>query len=371
MFVSEATSTYKQRVIFAPRMFLYMHTILYKCAHLLPTALTVQGPNVMFGQIAIGPPGSGKSTFCFGMYQFLSAIGRKCCVVNLDPANENQPYDECALDIRDFIKLETVMNDYNLGPNGALMFSLESLNSVALKPFIAAIEKLAKEGNYFLFDCPGQVELFTHQNSLQKLFESLTKTLDARLCVVSLIDSIYITSPSLYISILLLSLRSMLQMALPQVNVLSKIDKLKEYGSLPMRLDYYTEVQNLRYLTPHLTREFKDPMSRNFVRLTQMIGDLVEDYDLVGFEVLAVENKKSMIQLLAVIDKANGYVYGSSEIGGDLLWRQFTLNRVLDQEEPEVHERWIESKEQYDLNENAEEAEGSESRNRYAEDIES
>lgn len=311
-------------------------------------ALFLHHKLVMFGQVAIGPPGSGKSTYCYGMFQFLSAIGRKCCIINLDPANEFQPYDECALDIRDFIKLENVMKDYGLGPNGALMFSLESLDSVALQSFIEAIKRLGKQ-NYLLFDCPGQVELFTHQNSLHKIFKKLTKTLDVRLCVVSLVDSMYISSPSLYISILLLSLRSMLQMELPQVNVISKIDKLKEYGTLPMRLEYYTEVQDLHYLTPHLLKEFKDPMSQNFIRLTQAIGDMVEDFDLVAFEVLSIENKKCMIKLLSVIDKANGYVHGANELGGDSIWRQLTLtNAVGEVSEPDIHERWIELKEMYD-----------------------
>lgn len=44
---------------------------------------------------------------------------------------------------------------------------------------------------------------------------------------------------------------------------------------------------------------------------------MVEDFGLVSFEVLAVEDKKSMIHLLTVIDKATGYMFGSTEIGGD------------------------------------------------------
>lgn len=46
----------------------------------------------------MGPPGSGKSTYCRGMSEFLNGIGRKTIVVNLDPANEILPY-ECAINI--------------------------------------------------------------------------------------------------------------------------------------------------------------------------------------------------------------------------------------------------------------------------------
>lgn len=84
-----------------------------------------------FAQLLLGPPGSGKSTYCNGMHQFLSAIGRKCSVVNLDPANDALPYP-CALDIRDLVKLEDVMRKEEeegegLGPNGGVMWAMEEL----------------------------------------------------------------------------------------------------------------------------------------------------------------------------------------------------------------------------------------------------
>ena len=31
----------------------------------------------MFGQLVIGPPGSGKTTYCNGMQQYLLSLGRK------------------------------------------------------------------------------------------------------------------------------------------------------------------------------------------------------------------------------------------------------------------------------------------------------
>ena len=43
---------------------------------------------VLYGQIIIGAPGAGKTTYCDGMQQYLRLLGRECYVVNLDPANE-------------------------------------------------------------------------------------------------------------------------------------------------------------------------------------------------------------------------------------------------------------------------------------------
>ena len=79
-----------------------------------------------FAQLVIGPPGSGKSTYCDGMHQFLSAIGRKCSVVNLDPANDHTSYT-CALDVRELVTIEEIMEEEDLGPNGAVLYALEDL----------------------------------------------------------------------------------------------------------------------------------------------------------------------------------------------------------------------------------------------------
>ena len=45
-----------------------------------------------FGALIIGPSGSGKSTLCDGLQQFMNAVKRDCCLVNLDPANDTPKY---------------------------------------------------------------------------------------------------------------------------------------------------------------------------------------------------------------------------------------------------------------------------------------
>lgn len=79
-----------------------------------------------FAQLIIGPPGSGKSTYCDGMQQMLAALERKCAVVNLDPANDHTSYP-AALDVRDLVPLDEVMEAEELGPNGGVLYALEEL----------------------------------------------------------------------------------------------------------------------------------------------------------------------------------------------------------------------------------------------------
>lgn len=124
-----------------------------------------------FAQLVVGPPGAGKSTYCYGMQQFMGAIGRKASVVNLDPANDLTAY-EPAIDVRALITIEDIMSNDELGPNGSVLYALEELehNLDWLK------QKLQKLGeDYVLFDCPGQVELFTHHDSLRKIFFTIQK----------------------------------------------------------------------------------------------------------------------------------------------------------------------------------------------------
>jgi len=83
---------------------------------------------VIFGQVVVGPPGSGKSTYCTGMQQFYKAVGRQCAVVNLDPANENIPYD-VAVDIKELVKSSVAAEEHELGPNGSLIWSMEVLEA--------------------------------------------------------------------------------------------------------------------------------------------------------------------------------------------------------------------------------------------------
>lgn len=128
-------------------------------------------PSLRFGQVVIGPPGSGKTTYCLGMQEFLSQLGRKVVVVNMDPANEGLPYT-CAVDVSELVTLDDVMEGLKLGPNGGLLYCMEYLE--------ANLDWLEKKLNqysdyYFLFDCPGQVELYTHQSSVKNIFSQLSK----------------------------------------------------------------------------------------------------------------------------------------------------------------------------------------------------
>ncbi|KAF8631114.1 hypothetical protein AX17_005159 [Amanita inopinata Kibby_2008] len=254
-----------------------------------------------FGEVVCGSPGSGKSTYCYGKHQLFSALNRPISIVNLDPANDNIPYP-CAINISSLITLQDAMNTYGLGPNGGMLYCMEYLEA----NFDWLEERLKELGPdaYVLFDLPGQVELSTNHESVKNIVDKLTK-IGFRLATVHLCDAHYVTDASKYISVLLLSLRAMLHLELPHVNVLSKVDLITQYGDLDFNLDFYTEVQDLSYLENALTAT----LPPRFTALNMALISLIEDFGLVGFETLAVEDKNSMLHLTRTIDRATGYVF--------------------------------------------------------------
>lgn len=165
--------------------------------------------------------------------------------------------------------------------------------------------------------------------------------------VLHLTDSYSLTLPSLYISTLLLSLRAMLQMDLPHLNILTKIDKLSSYAPLPFNLDFYTEVQDLSYLVPYLSDE-SSLLNSKFEGLNKAIVEMVEDFSLVGFETLAVEDKTSMMKLLQAIDRAGGYAFGGAEGANDTVWQVAMREGVATMDVRDVQERWLDAKDAYD-----------------------
>lgn len=165
------------------------------------------------------------------MYQFLTAIERPVHIVNLDPANDRVPYP-CAISLAELISVRDVMEELDLGPNGAMLYCLEYLEH-NLDWLEARLEAL--EGDYVVFDLPGQVELSTNHPSLARILTRLQKQQDWRVgrvlmqfVAVHLADATNIVDASRYISLLILALRAMLMLELPHVNVLSKMDLLDD-----------------------------------------------------------------------------------------------------------------------------------------------
>ncbi|ORY51432.1 hypothetical protein BCR33DRAFT_694289 [Rhizoclosmatium globosum] len=279
-------------------------------------------------------PGSGKTTACNGLQQFFGLTKRPTAVINLDPANDGLPY-QCDVDIAELITLDDVMTEYNLGPNGGLIYCMEYLEK-NMDWLLGRLEDV--KDKYLVFDCPGQVELYTHNNAMRSILQTLEKH-DFRLCIVHMVDAHLCTDPSKYISSLLLSLKTMLHLSQPHINVLSKIDLIQTYGKLAFNIDFYTEVQDLNYLLEGLNND--SGATDRFRKLNAAVCELVEEFGIVGYTTLCVEDKASVKRLVDGLDRANGY-FGKDDEEGSMLWSIGSSNYLKYFEEiQDIQERYI------------------------------
>ncbi|CAG9480542.1 XPA binding protein 1, putative [Plasmodium vivax] len=310
-----------------------------------------------FGQLVIGPPGSGKSTYVAGVEHILRQINRKLVLINLDPFVENDVY-KADVNISDLVDIKKVFCDLGLGPNGTLIYCMEYL----LINFDWLEEKLKEhKDHYLLIDTPGQVELYTHNDALRKIVEKMTK-MNCRLTSVHIVDSTLCSDNYKYVSALLLSLCSQIHLELPHVNVFSKIDLLKYFrDDLNFPLSYYVEAQNLEQLMLYAryqnesssgsegvnmgddspsgslndrsscaqsaikqairndinsgriknVRKNYKKFSNKFLKLNEYICETVEDYNMINFALLDIQDKYSVLKLLKIIDGANGFRFSS------------------------------------------------------------
>lgn len=168
----------------------------------------------------VGTAGSGKSRFTAALSRWLKERGLDSVTVNLDPGAEALPYGP-DVDIRDWIRLSDVMDQYELGPNGAQVMAADL---IALR--VGDIQGVLEDFRtpYVLVDTPGQTELFVFRESGRITMELLAP---GRSLIVFLLDPFLAKRPSAFVSMLMLSATTQFRFGVPVVNVISKRDLLK------------------------------------------------------------------------------------------------------------------------------------------------
>ena len=169
----------------------------------------------------IGTAGSGKSTLTRTFQNWLKFRGLDSITVNLDPGADFLPYTP-DVDIRDWISLKEIMDEYDLGPNGAQIVAADmlALNAKEIKESIEGFKT-----SYVLLDTPGQIELFVFRESGNILISQLNPK---RSMVAYLLDPILSRTASGFVTQLLLSLTTRFRLSIPVANLLSKSDLLKK-----------------------------------------------------------------------------------------------------------------------------------------------
>jgi len=247
-------------------------------------------------QLVMGPAGSGKSTYCANLVRHAEVLRRTIRVINLDPAAEHFDYPITA-DVRDLIQVDDAMEDdvLRFGPNGGLVFCMEYL----AQHLDWLEEELGEdEDDYFLFDCPGQIELYTHIPVMRRLVEQL-QAWDFRVCGVFLVDAQFMIEASKFVSGVMCALSTMVNLEIPHVNIVTKLDLLNKKGK--QDLERYLEPDMVGLLAEDLEEQ---NFSGKYSRLHRAIAGLIDDYSLTKFLPLDVSEEESLNDVLVAIDNA-------------------------------------------------------------------
>jgi GTPase SAR1 family protein len=248
-----------------------------------------------YAQLIIGPAGSGKSTYCKIIQDHAYNNKRIIKVINLDPAAEKFKY-KCDLDIRELININDVMNKQKLGPNGALLYCMEYLYDHI--DFLDDYFNNNGDNMYYLIDCPGQLELYSHSDIMKKITNYLKKN---GFSIVSIfcLDCTFLQEQSKFISGNVLSLATMIQMELPHLTIMTKCDlisKTKLYNKIEDGIE-----------TGDLIKELSPMMGKKMSKLNNVLINFVENYSLVQFNTLNLNDEESISAVLYNADNVLQY----------------------------------------------------------------
>ena len=166
-----------------------------------------------------GTAGAGKTSLVRAFADWMRSAGYDVTVVNLDPGTESE-VEGMDVDIREWVRLSEIEDEYGLGPNGA---QVAAADMIALKIFDVkqAIQEL--KSDYVLIDTPGQIELFAFREASKAIVDALSGD---RSVLAFLFDPSLGRTPSGFVSLTMLSATLEFRFRLPMVNVLSKSDAL-------------------------------------------------------------------------------------------------------------------------------------------------
>ena len=175
----------------------------------------------MYTAFLVGTAGSGKSLLTSTLARYLEDNEIHAITLNLDPGVVRLPYAP-DIDVRDYINIQEIMTEYDLGPNGGLVAAVDLITAQS-EELIDEINEITPD--VLLIDTPGQMELFAFRHTgviAAKQFGGQRNVL------VNLMDSNLCRTPYGLINSMVLSLSVQMRFFFPQINIITKSDLIEE-----------------------------------------------------------------------------------------------------------------------------------------------
>jgi len=235
---------------------------------------SLQGSRVC---IFVGLAGSGKTSLLERSFSYARSVGEVPYIMNLDPAVAQLPY-EANIDIRDTVNYKSVMKEYKLGPNGAILTSA-NLFATRFDKALSIFESRSKEHKLFFVDTPGQIEIFTWSASglmFTDMFTSRFKTI-----VLYVIDTPRCENPQVLMGNMLQAVSILYRMRANLVLVFNKVDVTPHEPFLELLLD-------LNLFQCELERKDSGSFSNTLMQsLSIVLSEFYEHLDVVGVSATA------------------------------------------------------------------------------------
>lgn len=210
------------------------------------------------------------------------------------------------------------MEEMSLGPNGGLIYCFEFLME-NLDFLTDPLEEVTDE-YLIIFDMPGQIELYTHVPILPDLVRTLMRgSLNINMCAAYLLEATFVIDRPKFFSGTLSAMSAMMMLEMPHVNILSKMDLIKGQVAKrdlkrfvnadvelldddPSRRKEDEEEEKKGYEDPASTKSLMSGSS--FHKLNKAVAQLIDDFSMVSFLKLDVQDEDSVGAVLSYIDDA-------------------------------------------------------------------
>ena len=237
----------------------------------------------------IGTAGSGKSLLTAAYSEWLKVGKQKAITVNLDPGVVNLPYAP-DIDIRNSVDINQIMEEYNLGPNGALVLAADLIAEEAER-IGGEIEDL--QSDVVIVDTPGQMELFAFRASGPYIANELTKEQKA---IIYLFDAVFSFNPLNYVSNMFLASAVYNRFFFPQLHVLSKCDLLPA-ENVERIVEWSTDPEMLEAVIEEQLDGTRMLLSRDMVQVIHRLG---LDFELVP---VSARTNQGIIELNSALER--------------------------------------------------------------------
>jgi GPN-loop GTPase len=189
-----------------------------------------------------GTAGSGKSLLTSKLIQWYKDNNFYPISLNLDPGVISLPY-EPDVDVRNYIDIDKIMSEHDLGPNGALIMASDL---IATKLDEIQEDVFELNPDFVVADTPGQIELFIFRASGPYFVTNFQS--DNKINIFTFDGILAASTPMNFISIALMATSVRLRLNISQIDVMTKrdlvIDKLQDIIKWSSRSSLEDSLQN-------------------------------------------------------------------------------------------------------------------------------